>query len=149
MDRLTRTLSGLGLALIATTAGCHNVRDEVPPHQKFRNDGKPDSPVEFSTQPHPPQGAAFNGPIGGAPGNAGPGGNPLNSSSSPGNSYGNLTSGSKFGAPSTSGLGQPPSLMAPPIAPPVTAPVYPPAVPARPESSGLIPGQPVDGPSPF
>ena len=146
MSRLTRTFAGFGLALLASNAGCHNVREEVPPHHKFRNDGKADSAVEFSTQPHEPPISALGGSIGGAPSNAAQGGNTTNSAASPGNAYANLTTGNKFGGTGTSGLGQAPSLMDPPSGAPST---YPPQPPARTEIPSVLPNPKGDPPSPF
>jgi hypothetical protein len=142
MDRLTRISAGLGLGLIllATGSGCHNVRDEVPPHHTFRNDGKSrpgggaspaaDNTVEFSTKPHDPNVTA-SGLIGAAPSNMAPGrmappSSPLNSSASAGNAYTNLNSESKFGGPGTSGLGGPP-----PLTGSDAAATYPPTPPSR------------------
>lgn len=143
MDRLSRTLAGCGLALLSTTAGCHNVREEVPPHHKFRNDGRADAPVEFSTKPHEPPASAL-GAVGGSPANTGPSGSGLSSTSSPGNAYGNLNSGNKFAGPGSSGLGEPP-----PMSAPGARSAYPPQPAPRAEEPGIIAGQPADAPSPF
>jgi hypothetical protein len=145
MSRLSRIFAGFGLALLAANTGCHNVREEVPPHRRFRNDGKQDSPVEFSTKPHDLPTSA-NGLIGGVQPNAAPAGNAINSAASPGNAYGNLTTDNKFGSPGTAGLGQPPSLMAPPATSSGGAPLR---APAANEAPSLIPGQNSDAPSPF
>ena len=146
MSRLSRTFAGFGLALLASNAGCHNVRDEVPPHQRFRNDGKSDSAVEFSTKPHDAP-AMANGLIGGSQPNAAPSDNMTNSAASPGNAYVGLTTDNKFGSPGTAGLGPAPSLMNPPSDAPSRG--YPPQPPARSEIPSLIPGQPSDAPSPL
>ena len=42
MDRLTRTLAGCGLALLAAAGGCRTAHDEVPPGKVYRPDGPPD-----------------------------------------------------------------------------------------------------------
>jgi hypothetical protein len=107
MDRLTRTLAGSGLLLLALASGCRSTRDEVPPGRGYRNDGRQEPAVGFSTQPHDPPATAFGGRVGGAPGNLAPTASPMQPPSTA-DTYG--TTNNKFGGPGTSGLGQPPAL---------------------------------------
>ncbi len=152
MDRLTRKFAGLGLALtaIVATAGCHNVRDKVPPHQAFSNTGKSaaDKSVEFSTAPHDAPLTAGNA-MGGAQGNLAPSNDPSSVAASglTGNSYGNLSTNSKFGGPGTSGLGAPPAMTSP-AAPNSSYPPQPPARSNEVPNSNVV-GQPNDAPSPY
>ena len=146
MDRLTRTLTGLTLALVATTAGCHNTREKVPPHSVFHNDGKTpataaSNPVEFSTKPHDPP-ATATGMIGGAPGNIAQTNSPLSSTNSAGNAYVN-SNGNKYGGIGTAGLGAPPAMG------PAANPAYPPQPAARNDVSSNPIGQNPDAPSPY
>jgi hypothetical protein len=103
MDRLTQTLAGSGLLLLALASGCRSMRDEVPPGRGYRNDGRQEPAVGFSTRPHDAPPTAFGGKVGGAQGNIAP----MQPPSTP-DTYG--TTNNKFGPPGTSGLGQPPAL---------------------------------------
>jgi hypothetical protein len=148
MDRLTRSLAGCGLALLATATGCRSTHDEVPPGRPFRNNGGQSPPVGLSTSPHTPPITATQS-VGGAPGNIGSGGDPT-IRPTPGDLTGSVP-GARFGGPgtsgaqggSTSGLGQPPSIPPPDItqtggmAPP-TGSYAPPTRQTQP-SSGLMP----------
>ena len=137
MDRLSKTLAGCGLALLATAAGCRATRDEVPPGRAFRNDGKADRGAEFSTQPHPGPTPSLGNQIGGTPGNrvSGPVTLPP-----PGDAFGIPPDG-KYGAPGNSGLGPAPALSNGTPAPST----YP---PKPPEGRGRM-SEPDAGPSPY
>jgi hypothetical protein len=120
MDRLTQTLAGSGLLLLALASGCRSTRDEVPPSRGYRNDGRQEPAVGFSTQPHTAPPTAFGGKVGGAQGNLAPTAPQMQPPSTP-DTYG--TTNNKFGAPGTSGLGQPPALGGPSGYPPQPPPM--------------------------
>jgi hypothetical protein len=118
MDRLTRTLAGLGLALIAAAGGCRSAHDEVPPGKAYRPD-MGNGQVGFSTTPpakglvgapqNLTQGNMANGGIygnqlnggmyGGQPGNGSYGGY----SSQTGGDMTGTVAGRGFGAPGSAG----------------------------------------------
>jgi hypothetical protein len=107
MDRLTRTIAGCGLALLASATGCRTAHDEVPAGRPFRSDGRQLPPVGLSTQPHAAPITASQS-VGGAPGNLGAGSD-LTGRPSPGDLTGTVP-GARFSGPGTSGLGQPPAI---------------------------------------
>ncbi len=165
MDRLTKTLAGCGLALMAAAAGCRSAHDEVPPGKVYRPEGRPDSAVGFSTsQPEKGYGA-YGTPPNLTQGNIGGGGLmgsrpvggdmtgtvPGNRFGGPGTSGAASTSPSPATSPSTgggslSGLGQAPALQ--PSATPREDPNYLNGFPTQPPAAGAMgsPGQP---PSPL
>lgn len=102
MDRLTRTLAGCGLALIATAGGCRTAHDEVPPGRAYRpgGTGQQESQVGFSTSP-PDKSPGRFGPSNLTPGNLGGGG--LMGSRAPGGDMTGTVPGSQFGPPGTAG----------------------------------------------
>jgi hypothetical protein len=143
MDRLTRTLAGCGLALLASATGCRTAHDEVPPGRPFRNDGREiPPPVGLSTQPHMPPITASQS-VGGQ-GNMAPGSDPT-ARPTPGDLTGSFP-GARFGGPgtsgasggSTSGLGQPPAIPPSDISQTGGTAPTPSARPTQP-SSGLVP----------
>lgn len=115
MDRLTRTLAGCGLALLAAAGGCRTAHDEVPPGKVYRPDGPPGSGsgIGFSTSPANKAPGMF-----GAPNNLGQGnlGGSMLGPRVPGGDQTGTFQGNQFGAPGTSGAAMPPpsASMAPP-----------------------------------
>ncbi len=98
MDRLTRTLAGCGLALIAAAGGCRSAHDDVPPGRAYRPDGRQEAAVGFSTaQPD----KSYSTPTNMGRGNVGGGG--LMGSQPPGGDQTGTFQNNQFGAPGTSG----------------------------------------------
>jgi hypothetical protein len=164
MDRLTRTLAGCGLALIAAAGGCRSAHDEVPPGRAYRPGGPAqESQVGFSASPPNKSPGNYGPAYNLTQGNLGGGG--LMGSNPPGGDMTGTVPGGRFGAPGTSaglpqtgsadgtsvgsgplsGLGQAPSL---PSGGPREVPNYLNGFPTQPPAAGSMgsPGQP---PSPL
>lgn len=107
MDRLTRTLAGCGLMLLAAAGGCRTGHDEVPPGRAYRPDGRQDAAVGFSTAQPDKAPGAFGAPANLTRGNIG--GNGLMGAQPPGGDMTGTVPGGRFGAPGTSGSASMPS----------------------------------------
>jgi hypothetical protein len=66
MDRLNRSLTGCGLALLLAAGGCRSTQPEVPPGRPYTSDGKQVPPVAFSSDPHPLNVPGINAGVPGA-----------------------------------------------------------------------------------
>jgi hypothetical protein len=107
MDRLTRNLAGLGLALIAAAGGCRSAHDEVPPGKVYRPDTRADGQVGFSTTPAVKANGLAGVPQNLTQGNLGGGG--MFGSQAPGGDMTGTVPGGRFGAPGTSGAAMSPT----------------------------------------
>lgn len=108
MDRLTRTVAGFGLALLAASGGCKTAHDEVPPGKVYRPEDRPGAGggVGFSTTPADRRPGSFGAPPNLTQGNLAGGG--LMGSQPPGGDLTGTVPSSRFGAPGTSGAATPP-----------------------------------------
>jgi hypothetical protein len=105
MDRLSRTLSLVGLALVVgpATTGCRSMRSDVPAGRPFSSDGKTPQALNFGSSPNPST-APLAPPISGTPGAQNPYGTPPPG----GNPYGSAPMGSPM-APGASTPGVSPT----------------------------------------
>lgn len=110
MDRLPRTLAAFGLGLLLTAAGCRSTRPEVPPGRAFEKDGRQRKAISFSQEDGHPVSAAASANF--MPNNTG--GSNLAAGIGAGASRPDPSAfgapPASYGAPGSSGLGQPPSL---------------------------------------
>ena len=158
MDRPRKTLVVCALGLFSLASGCRSIRNEVPPARPYTNDGRQRKPIDFSSEGHPINGAATAVLQPNITPNMRPGqsiGTGRDGGSTP---YGILP-GPAYGAPGTSGLGEPPMPTTP--APGPSATLEPPTAPelsVPPSVSQTVPpalelpagamGRPSDLPSP-
>lgn len=152
MDRPHRPLAAALLCLTALAPGCRSTRNEVPPARPYASDGRQRKKIDFSSQGHPLNGAANAVFQPSTTPNMPPGLVPRPGSER-GSSPFSAIPGPSFGAPGTSGLGEPPTLTPAPSespsapAPTLDVPATSQGIPADMPAPGVM-GRPGDLPSP-